>query len=70
MPLQNVTYFIPFVFDDLVKTRQIMNELHRELPQLQKAWVDQNAVFPGASGVETYHLLTNFPVNSLADLEG
>lgn len=70
MPLQNMTYFTPFVSDDLVATLKIMNELHRELPALQKAWDDQNVVFLGASGVETYHLLTNFPVNSLKDLEG
>jgi TRAP-type C4-dicarboxylate transport system substrate-binding protein len=70
MPLQNVTYFTPFVSDDLVATLKIMNELHREVPALQKAWEDQNVVFLGASGVETYHLLTNFPVTSLADLEG
>lgn len=70
MPLQNVTYFTPFVSDDLVATLQIMNELHREVPALQKAWDDQNVVFLGASGVETYHLLTNFPVNSLEDLKG
>ena len=37
---------------------------------LQKAWDDQNVVFLGASGVETYHLFTNFPVTSLADLQG
>ncbi len=70
MPLQNMTYFAPFVSDDLVVTLQIINEMHRELPQLQEAWEDQNIVFLGASGVETYHLFTNFPVNSLADLDG
>jgi TRAP-type C4-dicarboxylate transport system substrate-binding protein len=70
MPLQNMTYFAPFVSDDLVKTLKIMNELHKELPQLKKAWDDRNVVFLGASGVETYHLFTNFPVNSLADLKG
>ena len=70
MPLQNVTYFTPFVSDDLVGTLKIMNELHREVPVLQEAWDDQNVVFLGASGVETYHLFTNFPVNSLADLQG
>lgn len=70
MPLQNMTYFTPFVSDDLVGTLKIMNELHREMPELQAAWEDQNVVFLGASGVETYHLFTNFPVSSLADLEG
>lgn len=70
MPLQNITYFTPFVSDDLVATLKIMNEMHRELPQLKEAWEDQKVVFLGASGVETYHLFTNFPVNSLKDLEG
>ena len=27
-------------------------------------------LFLGASGVETYHLMTNFPVNSIEDLKG
>ncbi|MDJ0995560.1 MAG: C4-dicarboxylate TRAP transporter substrate-binding protein [Dinoroseobacter sp.] len=70
MPLQNVTYFTPFVSDDLVGTLKIMNELHRDVPALREAWEDENVVFLGASGVETYHLFTNFPVNSLADLQG
>ncbi len=70
MPLQNITYFTPFVSDDLVGTLKIMNDLHREVPALQEAWDDQNVVFLGASGVETYHLFTNFPVTSLADLDG
>jgi TRAP-type C4-dicarboxylate transport system substrate-binding protein len=61
---------MPFVSDDLVGTLQVINQLHRDVPALQDAWEDQNVVFLGASGVETYHLLTNFPVNSLADLEG
>lgn len=70
MPLQNISFFTPFVTDDLVTQLQIMNEMHREMPELQAAWEDQNVVFLGASGVETYHLFTNFPVNSVADLDG
>ncbi len=70
MPLQNITYFMPFVSDDLVTTLKVMNQLHKEVPALKKAWDNQNVVFLGASGVETYHLLTNFPVKGLADLKG
>ncbi|GAB2184287.1 C4-dicarboxylate TRAP transporter substrate-binding protein [Roseibium sp. LAB1] len=70
MPLQNMTYFTPFVSDDLVETLKIMNELHREVPQLKEAWESQNVVFLGASGVETYHLFTNFPISTLKDLDG
>ena len=38
--------------------------------QLQDACEDQNVVFLGPSGIDTHHFFTNFPVNSLADLEG
>ena len=70
MPLQNVTYNTPFVTDNLVELLDIMNVLHDEMPALREAWTRQNQVFLGASGVDTYHLMTNFPVTSVEDLKG
>lgn len=70
MPLQNVTYNAPFVSDDHTMIVQIMNELHEQLPEMTAAWTAQNQKFLGGSVVDTYHLMTNFPVTSLADLDG
>ena len=70
MPLQNVTYYTPFVTDDLLLLLDLFNELHRSMPALTQAWDDQNQILLGASGVDTYHLMTTFPVNAVADLEG
>ena len=70
MPLQNVTYNTPFITDDLALMLDIFNDLHDRMPELRQAWDDQNQVLLGASGVDTYHLLTNFPVESVADLDG
>lgn len=70
MPLQNVTYFAPFVTDDMHAVLDTMNELHATIPAMEEAWLAQNQVFLGTSGVDTYHLMTNFPIESLADLEG
>lgn len=70
MPLQNVTYYTPFVTDDLALLLDLFNELHRTMPELEKAWDDQNQVLLGASGVDTYHLMTTFPVTRVEDLEG
>jgi TRAP-type C4-dicarboxylate transport system substrate-binding protein len=70
MPLQNVTFHTPFVSDDLPKILGLMNQLHKDVPELNEAWEKQNQIFLGASGIETYHLLTKEPVNSLADLKG
>ena len=70
MPLQNVTYYTPFVTDDLALLLDLFNELHRTMPELAQAWDDQNQLLLGASGVDTYHLMTTFPVTRVEDLEG
>ncbi len=70
MPLQNVTYYTPFVTDDLRLLLDLFNDLHQTMPELAKAWEDQNQVLLGASGVDTYHLMTTFPVARVEDLQG
>jgi TRAP-type C4-dicarboxylate transport system substrate-binding protein len=70
MPLQNVTYYTPFVTDDHEMIAELMNELHEQVPELNAAWTAQNQKFLGGSVVDTYHLMTNFPVESLDDLKG
>ncbi len=70
MPLQNVTYYAPFVTDDHHMLFEIFNELHETMPELRDAWTTQNQRFLGGSVVDTYHLMTNFPVRSVEDLRG
>jgi TRAP-type C4-dicarboxylate transport system substrate-binding protein len=70
LPLQNVTYYAPFVTDDLGMVLEIFNELHARMPALRDSWRAQNQVYLGGSGVETYHLMTTFPVRGMADLRG
>ncbi|MGR3436673.1 MAG: C4-dicarboxylate TRAP transporter substrate-binding protein [Shimia sp.] len=70
MPLETLTFYAPFVTDDQEVLMRVMNDLHAEGQPMGDAWADENLVFLGSSGVETYHLLTTFPVESLADLEG
>lgn len=70
MPLQNVTYYTPFVTDDLVLLLELFNDLHASVPALAEAWKAQNQILLGASGVDTYHLMTTFPVTTIDDLAG
>jgi TRAP-type C4-dicarboxylate transport system substrate-binding protein len=70
MPLQNVTYYVPFSSDDSHMILVIMNELNATVPAMKDAWTAQNQKFLGASALDTYHLMTNFPVHSVADLRG
>ncbi len=70
MPLQNVTYYTPFVTDDLPLQLAVLNDLHAEIPALSEAWERQGQLFLGASGIETYHLLTREPFESIDQLQG
>jgi TRAP-type C4-dicarboxylate transport system substrate-binding protein len=70
LPLQNVTYAAPFVTDDFRAAVDVLNELNRNVPAMAAAWTAQNVHFLGASALDTYHLLTNFPVHGVADLRG
>jgi TRAP-type C4-dicarboxylate transport system substrate-binding protein len=70
LPLQNVTFYAPFASDDFYTVVDIVNELHRTVPALEEAWTAQNVKFLGASALDTYHLLTNFPVGGVEDLRG
>jgi TRAP-type C4-dicarboxylate transport system substrate-binding protein len=70
LPLQNVTYYVPFVSDDFYTVVDIVNDLHRTIPAMNEAWTAQNVKFLGASALDTYHLMTNFPVRTVEDLRG
>ena len=47
-----------------------MNELHRTMPAMADAWTAQNQKFLGANSIDSYHLLTKFPVHRVEDLRG
>jgi TRAP-type C4-dicarboxylate transport system substrate-binding protein len=70
LPLQNVTFYVPFASDDFRTVVDIVNELHRTVPAMNEAWTRQNVKFLGASALDTYHLLTDFPVHGVDDLRG
>jgi TRAP-type C4-dicarboxylate transport system substrate-binding protein len=70
LPLQNVTFYAPFASDDFRLVVDIVNELHRTMPAMTEAWTEQNVHFLGASALDTYHLMTTFPVDSVDDLRG
>ena len=48
----------------------MVNELHENIPEMQEEWEKSNVKFLGATGVDTYHLLTKFPVKKFSDLKG
>ncbi|MEP5154580.1 C4-dicarboxylate TRAP transporter substrate-binding protein [Planktotalea sp.] len=71
LAVQNVTYYTPFVSDDVRAISDLMHDLQRNDPDMQKSYEDNGVVYIGAPVViDDYLLMTNFPVTSLDDLDG
>ena len=71
LAVQNVTYYTPFTTSDLRKVSTVIDDMHANLPAMTQAYGENGVVYIGAPIViDDYMLMTNFPVESLADLDG
>jgi TRAP-type C4-dicarboxylate transport system substrate-binding protein len=71
LAVQNVTYYTPFVSDDLRLVTRVIEDMHDEEPLMTEAYEENGVVYLGAPiAIDDYLLMTNFPVNGMDDLEG
>lgn len=70
MPLSQVSLATPFATDDAELVGRAVQELQETQPAFRREWEQHQVVWLGASTVDTYHLFTKFPLQSLADLRG
>lgn len=71
LSLQNVTYVTPFGSPDVDLVFDTVDAMHEEIPGMKKLWEDHDMTYLGGGfGLEDYLLMTNFPVETLADLAG
>lgn len=71
LAVQNVTYYTPFTSSDISKISATIDDMHANLPAMTEAYGENGVVYLGAPIViDDYLLMTNFPVNSLDDLDG
>ncbi len=69
MPLANVSYYAPFAEGDVNKMISIAWDL-QTLPAVQAEWAKHNQVILGPMVADTYHLVSKFPITSIAQLRG
>ena len=70
MPLHNVSYMTPFGTDDIFSIVDTITELEGKIPAMAKEWTQYNQVYLGGAALDTYGLLTNFPVKTVDDVNG
>lgn len=70
MPLHNVTYMLPFSTDNLFLVTQTVAGLSKRIPEMDQEWTRNNQMALAGAALDSYHLFTNFPVDSIDDLNG
>jgi len=70
MPLHNVSYMTPFGSEDIFAVVDTMTELQAKVPALAEEWTKYNQVYLGGAALDTYGILTNFPVKTVDDIDG
>ena len=69
-PTQNVSYFSPFGSEDIAVVTQVVNDMQKSIPAMGDAWTKNGLVYLGGAALDSYHIWTSFPVNSVDDLKG
>jgi len=71
VPFYNLPYVTPLVTADIGLVARTMSELVERYPQLAEQWQDYRQVYLTTAGsIDTYQVLTNYPVSSLEDFRG
>ena len=70
MPLHNVSYMTPFGTDNVFHVVDVMAELQAEIPALAQEWTNHNQVYLGGAALDTYGVLTDFPIKTVDDIKG
>ncbi len=70
MPLHNVTYMTPFTTGDIFTVANTMYDLQTQIPAISREWSRYNQVFLGGTALDSYGILTNFPVKNVDDIKG
>ncbi|MCZ7565723.1 MAG: C4-dicarboxylate TRAP transporter substrate-binding protein [Burkholderiales bacterium] len=69
MPLNNVTYFVPFGPPDANVVTQAIDYV-QGLPELTAEWSKYNVVYLAGFSIDNYALVSKAPVGTVADLKG
>ena len=70
LPLQNVTFVMPFVTGNVKLAADIQNALHRDVPEMKQAFLDNNQVYLGPQTIDDYVLILKEPIDSVEDMKG
>ena len=70
LPLENVTFYAPFITSDVALMGRIMQALYKSTPEMGAQYDAFNQVRLGGHAYDSFELLTTFTVRKFDDLKG
>ena len=70
LPLESVAYIVPFGTDDVKVATESVHTMRDSIPEMTQAWTDAGMKYLGAVSLDSYHLLSNTPIDSVEDMDG
>ena len=70
LPLENVTFYAPFITSDVALMGRLMNALHKSMPEMGAQYAAFNQVRIGGHAYDSFELLTTFQVRKFDDVKG
>ena len=69
-PLEQFSLMTPFSTSDMRLINRVTYKMHQDIPELTAFWTRNNIVYLGGASIDTYHILTKFPLTSIDALKG
>jgi TRAP-type C4-dicarboxylate transport system substrate-binding protein len=70
LPLEGVGFVTPFLTDQVKIVTDVMDDLHRSIPEMGKQYEKYNQIRLAGGGIDTYHIIATFPIRSIDDVKG
>jgi TRAP-type C4-dicarboxylate transport system substrate-binding protein len=70
LPLENITFVVPFVSGDVSMVSKAMNKMHATFPEYTQQYEKFNTVRLGGNSYDSYELISTYPVKKVEDVKG
>jgi len=70
LPLEGVGFVTPFLTDQVKVVTDVMDDLHRSIPEMGKQYEKYNQIRLAGGGIDTFHIVSTFPIRSIDDVKG
>jgi TRAP-type C4-dicarboxylate transport system substrate-binding protein len=70
LPLENITFVVPFVTNDVSMVSKAMNKMHATFPEYAAQYAKFNTVRLGGNSYDSYELISSQPVRKVEDVKG